>query len=824
MTSLEQRRIELVDAIIDLPSAIAAASIFLRLSDAGLPSVYRERLRALDLLEAVRGHFTRINAEPEYDQNYAVERLIAGIRDGVAVQALLGPGGSGKTHVFARKLLPTLRAEFGDAIAVTSPTNLGVNVLGRHGVSAATNHQALYALGFGPSVVAVQAWIVADGVGPLPDDVSPRLAAAWRNTTAGPRERARKKAGNNAVESALREIGLAGGFMEILPPRWDLRQDPDAIERTELACWCMDEAGMATSTVLEDVQRFTGRVILIGDSFQLPAILEVSEVALGVVGALARVPLSYQVHLFHDRRTKGETQHLRAAQAVLQDTTTLADITRWSQTGAIPGLMHARLIDIAKLVDAPVLCFYRNSVVRIAVECRRSAGLPDDQLVPGERLLIENIARDRRETLAGMGITKNSRVIVLQQTSPYQVTVIAEGVLEQLIATCANEDREPTRGEIEALAASVPLGVSYTRDELEGAGVALTDRDTSHGWLAPIRGQAVNARFAYASTTHKAQGSSYRFVQISADDMFGYARSTYGNEIAPDLPVPVWRRLVYTALTRGEEGVIWVTEGRRYRAIGTNFAGSLNATDLEQALPVALHGLDQQAAAKDLDAALDMTGGGRVTRLRSETLNAAEIADTNSAPVVTLPPKEQEVDDVVVPYPRARWQRPAAAELLTPIDPADLDPEISADLLDWLMKYPERIPQRMPLGDAIGSIFEFGLERDARFRFRRVYIARLDPRGRTVRLSVLRSNDRRLREIPPDFPKWTPLDFDDAAHLERQLNRLRTGDTSLFAGLAKCGVCGRTLSDPVSRRYGIGPVCATRLGMVMPTIGRECAS
>jgi hypothetical protein len=313
MNALEQRRTELVDAVIDPPSAIAAASIFLRLSDTGLPQVYFERLRALDLRERVRGHFERLRDEPDYDQAYAVERLVSGIRDGVLVQALLGPGGSGKTHVFARGLLPQLHEELGDAIAVTSPTNLGVNALGRHGVRAQTNHQALYALGFGPSVEAVKAWIIADGIGPLPNDVSPRLIAAWRNTTSGPRERARKKARNDALESALREIGLAGGFMDILPPRWDLRNDLGGLDRTDTACWCMDEAGMATSTVLDDVSRFTDRVILIGDPFQLPAILDSSEIALGVVGALARVPLSHQVHLFHDRRTKGATQHLRVA-------------------------------------------------------------------------------------------------------------------------------------------------------------------------------------------------------------------------------------------------------------------------------------------------------------------------------------------------------------------------------------------------------------------------------------------------------------------------------------------------------------------------------
>lgn len=822
MDALERRRIELVDAVIDLPSAIAAASIFLRLSDTGLPSVYSERLRAIGLRDQVLAHFRRLHDEPDFDQTYAVESLLTGIRDGVAVQALLGPGGSGKTHVVGRMLLPQLHTELGDAIAVTSPTNLGVNVLRRHGVQAQTNHQALYALSFGPSVDAVKAWIIADGVGPLPDDVSPRLAAAWRNTTSGPRERAQKKAQNDAVESALRELGLAGGFMDILPPRWDLRSEPG----DKIACWCMDEAGMATSTVLDDISRFTHQVILIGDPFQLPAILEPSDAAIGVVGALTRVPLSHQVHLFHDRRTKGPTQHLRAARAVLQDTTTLADITRWSQEGSVPGLTHARQINIARLVEAPVLCFYRNSVVRIAVECRRSAGLPDDQLMPGERLLIESIARDRREALAELGITKNSRVVVLQQTSPYQVMVIAEAALERLVADCARDNRELTRREIEALAASVSLGVSYTRDELETAGVALTDRDTAHGWLAPVRGQAVNARFAYASTTHKAQGSSYRVVQISADDMSGYARAAYGNEIAPDLPVPVWRRLVYTALTRGEEGVIWVTEGRRYRAIGTNFAGSLSADDLEQTLPSALHGLGQQAAANDLEEALAIVGDRKVVGLRHNALTVTEIADTNSAPVVTLPPVEPADDGVVVPYRRARSRFGTA--LLQPADPADLEPEIPAELLDWLTAHPERIPQQMPLGDFKGdSTFTFAVTRGAHFRLREVVITRRDPRNRPVRRSVLRMHDRTLHELEPErasFSRLEPLNWEDTNYLVQQLARLRTGHAALFAGLTRCGVCGRPLNDPVSKAYGIGPVCATRLGLAIPMGGRECAS
>jgi hypothetical protein len=313
MNALEQRRLDLIDAVIDLPGAIAAWSILRRLDD-HLPTAFRDRLHALGLFEAVRDHFIRVRDEPDYDQVYAVERLVANVLAGVPVQALLGPGGSGKTHVFAHQLLPRLKADLAAAMQITSPTNLGVNVLARHGVAAQTNHQALYSLGFGPSVTAVRDWIIADGIGQLPDDVLPRLVAAWRNTTAGPHERAKAKAKADLLEGALRELGLAGGLMEVLPPRWNLRTEPDA--EAPVALWLMDEAGMATSAVLDDIRRFALLCILIGDPFQLPAIIEPEEAARGVTGALARVPLSHQVHLFHDRRTKGETQHLRAAKAI----------------------------------------------------------------------------------------------------------------------------------------------------------------------------------------------------------------------------------------------------------------------------------------------------------------------------------------------------------------------------------------------------------------------------------------------------------------------------------------------------------------------------
>jgi hypothetical protein len=303
---------------------------------------------------------------------------------------------------------------------------------------------------------------MADGTGPLPGDVSPRLTAAWRNTTSGPHERAKAKATADFTEAALRELGLTGGFMDILPPRWELRGEPGT--NADLVCWTMDEASMATSAVIKDILAFTNKIILAGDPFQLPAILEATEKMAGITGALAQVPLQHQVHLFHDRRTRGETQHLRAAQAILQDDIMLTDLTRWSQDGSIPGFTHARRIDLPQVIGAPVLCYYRNSTVRISIEARRMARLPDDHLMPGERLLIESIARDRREILAELGIIKNTRVIVLEQTSAFMVTIVAEALLARLLTTCAAEQREPTRTEIETIAVSVPLGVSYTRD------------------------------------------------------------------------------------------------------------------------------------------------------------------------------------------------------------------------------------------------------------------------------------------------------------------------------------------------------------------------
>src|SRR3974377_2367843 len=105
--SLLRRRRALIDGVINLESAIAAAAILLRLTEK-LPEEYLDRLRALGLLDPVRTHFARLHEEPDYDQQYARDCILKALRNDVSLTALLGPGGSGKTWTLAYQILPAI--------------------------------------------------------------------------------------------------------------------------------------------------------------------------------------------------------------------------------------------------------------------------------------------------------------------------------------------------------------------------------------------------------------------------------------------------------------------------------------------------------------------------------------------------------------------------------------------------------------------------------------------------------------------------------------------------------------------------------------------
>ncbi|MGI0134991.1 MAG: DUF6011 domain-containing protein [Candidatus Micrarchaeaceae archaeon] len=79
----------------------------------------------------------------------------------------------------------------------------------------------------------------------------------------------------------------------------------------------------------------------------------------------------------------------------------------------------------------------------------------------------------------------------------------------------------------------------------------------------------------------------------------------------------------------------------------------------------------------------------------------------------------------------------------------------------------------------------------------------------------------------PDSGKWNghtfidiqagesyyPLKDKELCHVLLNLINLDPRDASRRYGVAigKCGVCGRLLTDPESRSYGIGPVCREKI-------------
>ena len=60
-----------------------------------------------------------------------------------------------------------------------------------------------------------------------------------------------------------------------------------------------------------------------------------------------------------------------------------------------------------------------------------------------------------------------------------------------------------------------------------------------------------------ATTIHKAQGSQWREVQVFAPDIEASARSGL-----IESNIPLWKRLVYVAITRAQQKLVWVTNYR----------------------------------------------------------------------------------------------------------------------------------------------------------------------------------------------------------------------------------------------------------------------
>ena len=154
-----------------------------------------------------------------------------------------------------------------------------------------------------------------------------------------------------------------------------------------------------------------------------------------------------------------------------------ASATTWARDGRLPGFGFARSYDAGSMIDAPVLSYYRNTGVRLSVPWRQFAGLPDDQLMPGERLIVESVSRDQRDQLRPLGITKNARVVVLEQRSRYQALIVTESALD------ADADREA----LMTSAITVSLGVSYPADDLRNAGVVLAVNLAALGLTARAR-------------------------------------------------------------------------------------------------------------------------------------------------------------------------------------------------------------------------------------------------------------------------------------------------------------------------------------------------
>jgi hypothetical protein len=207
-------------------------------------------------------------------------------------------------------------------------------------------------------------------------------------------------------------------------------------------------------------------------------------------------------------------------------------------------------------------------------------------------------------------------------------------------------------------------------------------------------------------------------------------------------------------------------------------------------MPEALRGISLEDARNDLDAALTGTDGIN----RATTIFPRE-PRTTTAQIVHLP----------------------AAKPATPVED---EPKIPFDLADWLIQHPELVPQRLPAPQ--GDTFHFSVRRHHNLRTAEITVERRNRQDQVARRSLLQPGQATLCAAPKPITwsgqlRCAGLDQDDAMDLTNALQRLRQGDAEVFAGLVHCASCGRRLTDPISRKYGVGPICASRWGITLPT-------
>lgn len=462
--------------------------------------------------------------------------------DKAQVFAVLGKAGSGKTMLLA-KLGDALADAGVDVIsgdyegkahkerrtlAILAPTNKAASVLRHHGVAATTIHRILYTPMYDPDYEKIAEWLAGSGKRPeiegITDAALDRAALFYKS--------------NKSIPGALATAGVRGSDFII---GWKRREEPFDIG-------FIDEASMLDDKQFEDLCDIFTTLILFGDPAQLAPI--------GQSGFMSfdKVDEKHQLVLSRIHRQEQGNPILDLAHALSDPDLSFEGFERMIEAAAgnDDRVVVSQRVEASLMARSPVLCWRNATRIRLIQAFRNAYDAPGDMLLPGEPLICDGIElpakhRKKRIDLEARGLIKGAQVVYL------------------------GDGRKPGFSRLNVIGAEDPYVSAATIIKIEAPG--------QEEPFIPYAAR-MGATFLHGSacTIHKAQGSQWPEVQVFAPDI--YAASRAGRMEAG---IPMWKRLVYVAITRAETRLHWVT---RYR-LGKP-TGPLDISDLKDIQPPAL--------------------------------------------------------------------------------------------------------------------------------------------------------------------------------------------------------------------------------------------
>lgn len=458
------------------------------------------------------------------------------------VYAVLGKAGSGKTMLLAK--LGDALAEAGvdvisgdyegkarkdrRTLAILAPTNKAASVLRNCGVAATTIHRILYTPLYDPDYEKIAEWLAGNNERPeiegITDEALDRAALFYKS--------------NKSIPGALAAAGVRGSDFII---GWKRREEP-------LDIGFIDESSMLDDKQFNDLCDIFSTLILFGDPAQLAPVGQSGSMSFDKVDDKRTLVLS-RVH-----RQEQDSPILDLAHALSDPSLTFEAFERMIEQAAANDdrVVVTPRVEACLMARSPVLCWRNATRIRLIQAFRNAYDAPSDMLLPGEPLICDGIElpakhRKKRLDLEARGLIKGAQVVYL------------------------GEGRKPGFSRLNVIGAIDPYVSAATIIKIEAP-------DQEEPFIPYAARMGASFLHGAACTIHKAQGSQWQEVQVFAPDIYAAARAG-----RTEAGIPMWKRLVYVAITRAQTRLHWVT---RYRLARPD--KPLDVSDLKDVPPPAL--------------------------------------------------------------------------------------------------------------------------------------------------------------------------------------------------------------------------------------------